>query len=122
MEEVVSGSNSTSAMKSIPMSPMSPDLKVLETTPRIKKLCLTETKKKHLNLLSTSIIKRKSQKQINEDVLTSKRLEILEIQRQQEVMKLEKTKILLDLDIELKKNLLENAKMDLEYKKKNFNL
>lgn len=101
---------------------MSPLLKDFESTPSTKKFCLTETKKKQLNNLSASIIKRKNTKQINEDALTSKRLEILEIQRQQEVMKLEKTKILLDVDIELKKILLENAKMDLEYKKKNFNL
>ncbi|RVE53390.1 hypothetical protein evm_001960 [Chilo suppressalis] len=95
---------------------------LLEDTPKIKRVCLTEMKKKSIHNLSESIIKRKNQKQINEDTITTKKLEILEIQRQQEVLKLEKTKILLDLDIELKQTLLENAKMDLEFKKKNFNL
>lgn len=74
------------------------------------------------NNINASIIKRKNQKQINEDAITSKRIQILEAQHQCELIKLEKTKILLDLDIELKKVLLESAKLDLEIKKKNFNL
>ncbi|CAK1597939.1 unnamed protein product [Parnassius mnemosyne] len=91
---------------------ISPLLKDVESTPK-KKICLTETKKKkNINNISASIIKRKNQKQMNEDAITTKRLEILEIQLQHEHMKLEKTKILLDLDIDLKRNLLENAKMD----------
>ncbi|XP_013143629.1 PREDICTED: uncharacterized protein LOC106107349 isoform X1 [Papilio polytes] len=84
-------------------------------TPEIKNL--TEIKKNSVRNLSTCIIKRKKDKQINEDALTNKKLEILEIQYQQEVMKLEKTRILLDLDIELKRVILENAKLDLELKK-----
>ncbi|CAK1586613.1 unnamed protein product [Parnassius mnemosyne] len=62
------------------------------------------------------------QKQINEAAIINKRLDILKIQHQHELMKLEKTKILLDLDIELKRTLLENAKMDFEFKKNNLNL
>ncbi|CAG5035407.1 unnamed protein product [Parnassius apollo] len=92
-----------------------------DSTPR-KKICVTEPKKKYINNISASIIKGKNEKQINEDAITTKKLEILEIQLQHERMKLEKTKILLDLDIELKRNLLENSKMDLELKKRNFNL
>lgn len=101
---------------------VSPLLKDIENTPKRKRMCLTEIKKKSISNLSNTIIKRKNQKQMNEDAITTKRLEILEIQRQQEVMKLEKTKILLDMDIELKKILLENAKMDLEFKRRNFQL
>lgn len=85
-------------------------------------MCLTEIKKKNINNVSASIIRRKNQKQHNEDRITDKKLQILETQHQVELLNLEKTKILLDLDIELKKTLLENAKMDLEFKKKNFNL
>ncbi|CAG5054400.1 unnamed protein product [Parnassius apollo] len=111
-------------------------LLVSDITPK-KKICLTETKKKNINSISASIIKRKNQKQMNEDIITTEKLEILQVQLQNEhIMKLEKNKISLDLDIELKrnllensktylelkKNLLENSKMDLELKKKNFNL
>lgn len=102
--------------------PVSPTVKDAQSTPKTKKLCLTEIKKKNINNISASIIKRKNQKQINEDAITSKRIQILEAQHQCELIKLEKTKILLDLDIELKKVLLESAKLDLEIKKKNFNL
>lgn len=97
-------------------------MKNVETTPKIRKCNLTETKKKNINNLSASIIKRKNQKQMNEDAITAKRLEILEIQRQQEVLKLEKTKILMDIDIELKRMLLANAVMDQEFKRKNNHL
>lgn len=101
---------------------VSPLLKEIGNTPKRKRMCLTEMKKKNISNLSNTIIKRKNQKQMNEDAITTKKLEILEIQRQQELMKLEKTKILLDMDIELKKILLENAKMDLEFKRRNFQL
>lgn len=101
---------------------VSPLLKEIENTPQRKRMCLTEIKKKNISNLSNTIIKRKNQKQMNEDAITTKRLEILDIQRQQELMKLEKTKILLDMDIEFKKILLENAKMDLEFKRRNFQL
>lgn len=101
--------------------PVSPTVKDAQSRPKTK-LCLTEIKKKNINNISASIIKRKNQKQINEDAITSKRIQILEAQHQCELIKLEKTKILLDLDIELKKVLLESAKLDLEIKKKNFNL
>ncbi|CAG4953104.1 unnamed protein product [Parnassius apollo] len=70
-----------------------------------QKICLTETKKKNMNSISASIIKRKNQKQMNEETITTKILEILEAQLQNEHMKLERDKILLDLDIELKRNL-----------------
>lgn len=95
--------------------------KDVKRTPKIKKMCLTETKKKNVNNISASIIKRKNQKQVNEDAITKNKLEILEIQRQQELLKLEKTKVMFDLDIELKKVLLEDAKLDLELKKADFN-
>ncbi|CAG5059967.1 unnamed protein product [Parnassius apollo] len=94
-------------------------LLVSDITPK-KKICLTETIKKNINSISDSIIKRKNQKQMNEDTITTKKLEILEVQLQNEHMKLEKNKILMDLDIELKRNLLENSKTDLELKKESF--
>lgn len=103
--------------------PASTFLKDVETTPKLKNnMCLTETTKKNINNISASIIKRKIQKQINEDAISKKKLDILEIQRQQELIKLEKNKVILDLDIELKRVLLENAKIDLECKKKMYNL
>ncbi|XP_075975408.1 uncharacterized protein LOC142976077 [Anticarsia gemmatalis] len=90
-----------------------------ESTPKMR--CLTETKKRSINHISSSIIRTKSQKQRNNDDLTRKKLEILEIQHQQELMKLHKTRELLELDIVLKKVLLESAKLDLEFKRKNCN-
>ncbi|GBP01900.1 hypothetical protein EVAR_7591_1 [Eumeta japonica] len=103
--------------------PFSPDmLDAVSETPRKKKGCLTEIKKKNINSLSASIIKRKKEKQSNEDCITKKKLEILELQKQQEVLKLEKTKIILELDIELKRVLLESAQLDLEFKRKTLNL
>ncbi|CAB3240704.1 unnamed protein product [Arctia plantaginis] len=105
-----------------PILPVGNVFQDVESTPKLKKKWLTETKKRNINNLSASIIKRKNLKQMNEDAITTERLKILEIQRQQELIKLEKTKILLDIDIELKRTLLENAKMDLEYKEKNFSL
>lgn len=101
---------------------VSPALKDVENTPKIKRMCLTETKKNNTNNVSNSSIRRKYRKQIKVDAITSKRLKILEIQRKQELMKLKKTKILLDVEIELKKILIENAKMHLEFKRKNFQL
>lgn len=77
--------------------------KSVENTPKLKKRCtLTEIKKKNINSLSSSIIKRKNQKQTNEDSITVKKLEILEIQKQQEVLKLEKTRLIMDTELEFK--------------------
>lgn len=58
--------------------------------------------------------KRINHKKKKNDILTNKNLEILELLRQQAV-KLEKIKVALELDIELKKALLENARMYLEF-------
>lgn len=46
-------------------------------------------KKKAINSLSESFIKRKNEKRMNEDIITQKKLEILQVQRQQEFVNLE---------------------------------
>lgn len=99
--------------------PNSPIEKDFETTPSVRRHCITEMKKKKINIVSSAIIKRKNNKQSNEDVITAKKLDILDIQKKHELMKLEKSKVLLDLEIDLKRTLLENAKLDLEFKRKN---
>lgn len=110
----------------------------IEATPTVMKVkpSLTEMKRKSINKISNTILKRKNQKQINEDLLLTKKLEILEFQRQQEELKVETSRVLLnkeleakersaklqEIEIELKKVLLENAKLDLELKKKDLYL
>ncbi|XP_044746281.1 uncharacterized protein LOC123307874 [Coccinella septempunctata] len=81
-------------------------------------------RRKTINLIWASIVRRRSLKQKNEDSLAQKKMELLQLQidREQlmlakEQVTLDKTREMLEADLQLKLLMIEHSKLELEIKK-----